>query len=140
MPRNLLIVWSKKFELKIPIIDEQHRGLVSTANSLFYLMRGRHEFNVIKPTLLALEHFKDIHFQTEEYLMDLTSYPEAKKHKKEHDIFRTRTKILFAKSRKTLDPSELLDFIKNFWLKHVCVTDRAYESHLRNVLKNKGML
>lgn len=140
MPKNLFIVWSKNFESHIPIIDEQHRGLVSTVNSLFYLMREHRTFNVIIPTIAALNHFKETHFYTEEYLMELTSYPQIEEHKKEHDVFRVQTKRLFFKSKKTLDPSELLDFIKKWWLEHVRVADLAYESHLRDILRKMGTL
>ena len=37
--KNLYITWKNEDELGIPIIDEQHRGVVTAINSLFYFMQ-----------------------------------------------------------------------------------------------------
>lgn len=140
MLNTLFIVWSKDFETNIPILDEQHRGLVSTMNSLYYLMKEHRTANVIQPTLAAIDHYREIHFMTEEHLMEITDYPQKTEHKKQHDLFRKHAELLVAKGRKTLDPSELLEFFKGWWLDHVRVSDRAYESHFREVLQKMGKL
>lgn len=148
MLANLFIVWSEFYETKIPILDEQHRGLVATINSLFYFMNecGIGEMkkdqacNVFKPTLAALEYYRDIHFLTEEFLMETTGYPRVKDHKLLHEKFRADTTRLIAKSRKTLDPHELLVLFKNWWTDHVRIADQAYESHLQAALQMPGKL
>lgn len=140
MATNLFIVWSKSYETDIPILDEQHRGLVGTINSLFYFMNEHRKSDAIKPTLAALEHYRDIHFSTEENLMEATDYPQINEHKLEHEKFRAETALLLAKSRKTLNPHQLLTFFKTWWIDHVRVADQAYESHLQAALKKLGKL
>lgn len=83
MPSNLYIVWSRKQHItKVPIIDEQHRALVSTINSLFFLSRNHHPAKAILLTLGVLQAFAETHFVTEEILMELTGYPHLEEHKK----------------------------------------------------------
>jgi len=40
MNHNILIVWDSSFNLGIPIVDEQHRGIVSTINSLCFAIQN----------------------------------------------------------------------------------------------------
>lgn len=37
--KNLYITWKPEHALGIPILDEQHRAVVATINSLFYFMQ-----------------------------------------------------------------------------------------------------
>lgn len=140
MSTNLFIVWSKSYETNIPILDEQHRSLVGTINSLYYLMNEHSKANIIGPTLAVLEHYSDTHFLTEEYLMEVTGYPHLKEHKEEHDKFRAKIARLGVKSAKTLDPRDLLTFFKDWWLEHVRGADHSCESHIRESLIKSGKL
>ncbi len=40
MSNDLYIIWHPDNDLGIPIIDEQHRGLVSAINSLHYFIKA----------------------------------------------------------------------------------------------------
>lgn len=40
MKGALCIVWSDTNNLGIPIIDEQHRGIISASNSLYFSMQN----------------------------------------------------------------------------------------------------
>ena len=69
MRNTLYIVWNDDSNLGISIIDEQHRAIVSTINSLHYFIQIGHGNEIIKPTMIMLEQYINIHFQTEEALM-----------------------------------------------------------------------
>ncbi len=69
MQNILYIVWTEKNKVGIPIIDEQHRGIISTINSLHYFIQTGQGEQIIRPTLIMLEQYVDIHFKTEEALM-----------------------------------------------------------------------
>lgn len=140
MPKNLFIKWSKDHEMGIPIIDEQHRSLVCTINTLFYLMREQCASEMLPATLTLLKQSAALHFLIEERMLELTKYPHAEEHKKAHDSFRTRMKILFAQSRKSLDPEDLLEFLKTLWMEHVIQSDHAFAPHVVDVLRKRGDL
>lgn len=141
MPSSLYIVWSgKKHSTNIPIIDEQHRALVSTINSLFFLSRYYQASKAILLTLGVLQTFAEIHFLTEEMLMEMTGYSEFEDHKKEHESLRAKLKILFAQSRKSLNPDSLMSFLKVWWNEHVAFTDMAYTEHVSCELRKLGKL
>ena len=61
----LYIVWNDINKLGIPIIDEQHRGIVATINSFHYFIQEGHGLEALKPTLNILEQYTCIHFKTE---------------------------------------------------------------------------
>lgn len=141
MPSNLYIVWSRRqHNTNIPIIDEQHRALVSTINSLFYLSRNQPAEKATLLTLGVLQEFAETHFLTEEMLMETTGYPQFEDHKEEHDSLRTRLKILFSQCRKTNNSDKLMSFLKMWWTDHVGVKDMAYAKHVSKGLKRLGKL
>lgn len=70
----LYIVWTEKNILAIPIIDEQHRAIVSIINSLHYYIREGHGDNAMKHTLAILEQYTKLHFNTEEALTEEAGY------------------------------------------------------------------
>jgi len=55
MKNILYIVWSDNNSVGIPIIDEQHRGIISTINSLHFFIQAGHGDEILKPTLIMLE-------------------------------------------------------------------------------------
>lgn len=141
MPSSSYIVWSsEKYDIGIPIIDEQHRALISTINSLFFLIRYQRPAEAIQLGLKGLQHHAEGHFLTEELLMELTGYPGFEKHKKAHDVFRARTKILFSQKRKPTDAENMLIFLKDWWKDHVSVMDRAYVTYVLEGLTKLGKI
>ena len=80
MKNILYIVWSDNNKLGIPIIDEQHSGIISSINSLHYFIQTEHGDEIMQPTMIMLEQYIDIHFKTEEALMADVSYPALVEH------------------------------------------------------------
>lgn len=77
---NLYIQWKKEDELGIPLIDEQHRAIVGTINSLFYFIQMGRGLAALRPTLNALDQYTKIHFDSEEALLKQIRYPELDAH------------------------------------------------------------
>ncbi len=69
MENLLYIVWTDRNKVDIPILDEQHRGIVSTINSLHYFIRQGRRLDALDSTLVVLRQYTAIHFRTEEALM-----------------------------------------------------------------------
>lgn len=130
---SLYIIWADIHNTDIPIIDEQHRCLVGIINTLFYFKHDHRAPEVITPIVSMLEKYSQIHFRTEEYILQQAEFPHIKEHKKLHDDFRAKVRIMSLKSRQTLEPDELLFYLKDWWIKHINDADRAYSSYVRDL-------
>lgn len=134
MKNILYIVWSDNNKLGIPIIDEQHRGIISTINSLHYFIQTGHEHEIIKPTMTMLEQYTEVHFKTEEALLAEANYPALEEHIALHKELAKRTKKLSIDANRRKDSDMVLKFLKEWWLGHINKKDRQYISFLRKLM------
>ncbi|HDL18487.1 MAG TPA: bacteriohemerythrin [Bacteroidetes bacterium] len=126
MKNILYIVWSEINKLGIPIIDEQHRGVISTINSLHYFILTGHGQEIVKPTLIMLEQYVDVHFKTEEALLTEANYPALEEHIALHKGFIEKIKKLSTDPNRNMDSDLVLKFLKEWWLGHINKEDRKY--------------
>lgn len=127
---NLFIVWNDSDCFGIPIIDEQHRALVSTINSLHYLLRNNHSKEALPAIINTIREYMKIHTFTEEEIMERTGYPDLSEHKKLHANLSAKSIVTSYKSLLLNDPMEVLDFLKNWWRIHIRQEDRLYISYV----------
>ncbi len=137
MNDTLYIVWGESNELGIPIIDEQHRGIVTTINSLHYLIQEELGIEALKPTLTILEQYTQIHFLTEESLMGKIGYPGIEKHVELHEELMRRTVDITKESMSNEDPVITLQFLRRWWIGHINTVDRKYVPYFKKILKNQ---
>ena len=127
---NVFIKWQPEYELGIPIIDEQHRGIVSVINSLYYSMQNKHIKGVLEPTINMLQSYTQIHFQTEEGFLAISNYPDTQKHILLHQQLVSRLAEISRKSMVDKDPYHLMDFLKKWWIDHICKVDFLYRDSI----------
>jgi hemerythrin len=134
MKNALYIVWQATNNTGIPIIDEQHRGIVSTINSLYYFLQHGDAATAFEPTMDVLNHYTSLHFMTEEALMRAAGYPDTEEHVGLHNEFMNRSRAM-ARYRASEDQArELLGFLKDWWLGHINGKDRDYVAVMRKHL------
>ncbi len=126
----LYIVWKDHNRLGIPIIDEQHRGIVSTINSLYFFMRSGLGQDALEPTINILKQYTLIHFKTEEAIMHKAAYPGFKEHCRLHDRITKRTNEISSASFDSMDPDVVLRFLRGWWLGHINEEDRKYAPYV----------
>lgn len=126
MTNALYIVWSDTNNLGIPIIDEQHRGIISAINSLYFSMRNGDDPQIVASTLIMLEQYTTIHFKTEQSLMEQAGYPSFKEHSEYHAKLAEKTKKLSFEAKRAVDSNSVLRFLKDWWLIHINKEDRKY--------------
>jgi hemerythrin len=80
MVRALYIVWRDESNVEIPIIDEQHRGLVAAINSLYFFIQEGWGVEALKPTLSIIKSYSGFHSKTEEGILAKVEYPELQEH------------------------------------------------------------
>ena len=130
----LYIVWNDINKLGIPIIDEQHRGIVATINSFHYFIQEGHGLEALKPTLKILEQYTCIHFKTEEALMKEAECPDLERHIILHDELMKRTKEIALEAVSHEEPELALVFLKEWWLSHISEEDKLYGSCIKRHL------
>lgn len=135
----MLIVWNEMHRTGIPILDEQHRGIVSVINSLFWFMRGAQAIKVMLPTVTMIEQYTKIHFLAEEDLLRRSGWPKLEPHMRLHTKLIEHMLKVSQRVRESHDPTELLEFLKSWWTEHINEQDHLYIEHLREwVRKNPG--
>lgn len=123
----LYIVWTDKNNLNIPIIDEQHRGIVSIINSLHYFIRQGLGFQALLPTIIIMEQYSTIHFEAEQMLLKKYGYPDYDNHFLLHAQLKENIKAIKAQSFLKKDSDAVINFLKNWWVHHINVEDKKYE-------------
>jgi hemerythrin len=127
---NLLIVWKPEYNLGIPVVDEQHRGIVTIINSLFYAMQNKHGEDVLIPVNGMINEYTRIHFKIEENFLEKCNYPELKEHKAAHQELINKLLKVGKESLRQRDPKEFFDFLKEWWINHICNKDRLFLDYL----------
>jgi hemerythrin len=127
---NILIVWQPSYNLGIPIVDEQHRGIVSTINSLCYAIQIRHGNEMLRPAIGMVTEYTRIHFEIEEGFLKKCGYPDFEKHRMLHKELTDALSHTSQNSIWNKDPQEFLGFLKDWWINHICKEDRAFNDYL----------
>ena len=127
---NVLIAWEPSYNLGIPIVDEQHRGVVTTINSLYYGMQHKHGESMLVPIINMIYDYTRVHFDIEESFLERCSYPDMKNHRALHaELTDTLTKV-GRKSILSKDPYQFLDFLKTWWIDHICDKDKVFRGYI----------
>jgi len=127
---NIFIVWKPEYNLGIPIIDEQHRGIVTTINSLFYAMQNKHGENVLRSVINMVTEYTHIHFNVEESFLIKCGFTDFKKHQELHNELRHTLSNIGNKSLWEHNPQKFLDFLKDWWIDHICKKDSIFRDYL----------
>ena len=129
---NVFIVWKPEYNLEISIVDEQHRGIVTIINSLYYGMQNKHadNENILMLIIGMTYDYTKIHFNIEESFLKKFNYPYVKQHNKLHcELIDTLSRV----SRESLlndDPYQFMEFLKKWWIDHICNRDRSFRNYL----------
>ena len=127
---SIFIIWKPDYNLGIPIIDEQHRGVVSIINSLYYGMKNNNINGVLEPIINMLTEYTRIHFQIEESFFEKSDFPDVQKHLGLHQDLMSKLAEIGRKSILDKDPYQLMDFLKKWWINHICEADMKYRDYI----------
>lgn len=127
------IAWDKKYELGIPVIDEQHKKLVALCGQFYdRIVSNPDERRGWKANLeIALKEcvsYVQTHFHDEEILLQAAGYKDFAAHKAQHDQF-TRKVLETAQAFDTSNTMVAIKFAKFLYdwiLSHVSYTDKQY--------------
>ena len=126
MQDHLFIIWHESDSLGVPLLDEQHRGIVAMINTLYYFMKRGEGEREQRRMLQMLVHFFRVHFIVEEEMMAAAGYEDLAAHAAEHAAFLQKLEAAEAALGEVNDPLELLRDLKEWWVGHIRIRDRAY--------------
>jgi hemerythrin-like metal-binding protein len=125
--------WNDKLSVGVASIDAQHKKLVAMANGLYDAMKAGHGKEILNETLAGLINYTVTHFKYEEKLFAQTAYAKAAPHLKEHEDLTKQVLAIQEKMKAGVSfaqSMEVMEFLKNWLINHIMVSDKAYGPHL----------
>ena len=123
--------WNTAFETGITIIDTQHKVIVKTLNELYDIIIEE-DNSKIDNIIIELLNYTDYHFNTEEKLFEKYKFPEETEHKLEHKNFIEKINEKLNKKKSDDLAMDLLEFLKDWLVDHILVTDQKYAIFFKN--------
>lgn len=124
------LFWNSRFEMGIPILDEQHKTLFGIYFELDKLQQGDPVTakEKIWDIIQRLQAYTRYHFITEENLLRKASFQELEKHVQSHELFtRLMKQFTIELSYNNLFILEnLVIFIKKWLMSHILKEDHKY--------------
>lgn len=124
------INWCSYYSIGDKSIDDQHKQIIAIINDLWKAMDKDDNQKEVQSLLDRLVEYTHTHFKFEEEKMQACGYPELAEHKALHEMMRQKT--LDFKQYENLNASELLKFLKQWWVNHILEYDKKYSPYLEH--------
>jgi hemerythrin len=124
-----LMEWTEKLSVGVKQFDTEHQVLVGMLNQLFDGVQAGKDKDLLGPILDGLITYTRTHFANEERYFVEHKYPNLTAHKAEHDALTKQVIAVQAKFRAGASAAlsmEVMNFLKNWLVKHILGTDKAY--------------
>jgi hemerythrin len=127
-----LFQWNDTFSVGNNEIDRQHKKLFELADRFHSAMAGGKGKQILQQTLTDLIDYTKHHFAAEESLMQKSSYPEYRLHKKEHDalthkVVQFRDDLAADRAVVTID---VLQFLREWLVQHIGQMDKKVGDYI----------
>ncbi|MDR2159679.1 MAG: bacteriohemerythrin [Treponema sp.] len=139
---DVIVSWQDAYSVGVPLVDDQHKGLIDLTNRLYAACRKGKEFSqaVFLQTVRGAVDYVGYHFSTEERMMKRVNYPDYLVHKQQHEEF-VRTvarEVDKFTSGKEFSPQDFVIFLKEWVLNHIACTDTRMGQYFLNLEKQGG--
>ena len=124
-----LMEWSEKLSVGVKQFDDEHKRLVGMVNDLFDGVQAGRGKDMLGPILDGLISYTKTHFANEERYMQTHAFPAFAAHKAEHDALAKQVLDVQAKFKGGATSAlsmEVMNFLKNWLIKHILGTDKSY--------------
>ncbi len=120
--------WKAEHATNIPVVDAQHKLLLSYLNKLHRVMQKGYNKKLLLEILDELTGYAFTHFATEEVFFTHTAYPHINKHMEEHHNFletvaKLREDVL---DDKAFIDIALLEYLKTWIVEHIELMDSEF--------------
>jgi hemerythrin len=143
MESKSFVEWDDNYSIGIPLVDNQHKGLVNITNKLFKgCLRGDEAARLyfLKTIHEAVDYAK-YHFNTEEKIMERVNYPNYLAHKGQHQDFVRELvqEVQSFQADKRFVPNMMVRYLRDWVLSHIALSDKQLGSYIAE-LKKQGRL
>lgn len=125
--------WSEKYRLGIEAIDKQHRQLFELIANLNRLIGVHAGVAEIRAALAQFVRWAEIHFASEQMLLEVAGYPALAAHIEEHEAFLkalARNVDLVMSRPLAVTETKITSLLTNWLQNHILENDRAYVPHM----------
>ena len=134
------VPWKNVYSIGIQVVDEQHKHLLKLTNDLYRACSedgGDVIVDRFKATAQAAVEYVEVHFSTEEKLMERTNYPDMAAHVLEHKNFvhQVLENVRDFENGKHYAPNAFVRFLKDWILEHIALVDKKFGSYLVQMRK-----
>ena len=123
------IQWDESLSIGVADLDQQHQEFFARFNSLSEACQEGRGSEVIRELLDKLIEYTDLHFSTEEALLERLKHPNLKVQREQHSIFRQQISALREKYYQDAPKRELAASVNGIlvrWLiQHIRKVDKG---------------
>lgn len=135
----VFVQWNDAYKIGHELIDSQHKRILEKINDIHDYVYGQKDIKV-KEHLNFLLEYTQHHLNFEDEFMDKFHYPDLERHKSIHYEFKKKTIELIYKYHQSEftfdDVTNMLIFLKNWWINHILVVDKNFIPFLNTLSKN----
>ena len=123
-----LLTWSHECIVGVKAMDDQHGIIMDTMNDLRLMIVQGRERKVICEQMERLIAFTQMHFQSEEQLLELQQFPGLANHREAHHHLLTQIQASLEHTRHSedVDVSALFHFLRSWYMDHIERLDQQY--------------
>ena len=138
-----IVIWEDKYETGIPLIDYQHKELVTLTNQLYKacLLGEEALQTAFKEAMGRMVEYVRFHFGAEQKLLEAIHYPDFQNHKKMHDslVGNILEAVKEQKEGKKFVPNNFVRTLRDWVFGHIAIEDKKYAFYVAEQ-KRKGLL
>lgn len=121
--------WSGDLSVNDENIDNQHKHIFIILDQLNRLLPEDAKNDQFARLLTDLTEYGLTHLKEEEKFMAKNQYPGLEEHKKVHKAYLVKIAMFNIKFSET-SQQEVIDFLKNWWFKHISKMDMQYRDFI----------
>ena len=123
-----LLTWSHECIVGVKAMDDQHGIIMDTMNDLREMIVQVRDRKTICDQLDRLIEFTQMHFESEEQLLELQGFPELENHRAAHRKLMSQIGAAAEHSKHSEDVEirALFNFLRNWYMEHIEGLDREY--------------
>ncbi len=126
------ILWGPQFSVGNDLMDMQHRILIVQINRLADWIDGSGTRGTYHDILNELMLYSQVHFTTEEAMLERCRYVRIDEQRAEHAIYVTSvTDATFRAMDGATEKQRLHDFLVDWWSSHILVSDMQYRNMIQ---------
>ncbi len=128
------IVWNEEYSVGVNILDRQHQTIINVLNKLFIIYDTTTEAKDLVTILNEFIDYANLHFTTEETLLEKYHYRDLIVQRNEHSIYQQKINKFIDRiaNEEHQVMSEATGFLVDWWMGHIQGSDKDYTRFLNN--------